>query len=92
LWVALEAHAERIERLCLQQVGVRFEIVDDEWGRGLSLLLPLSQRDHAVRVLVRPKEVRYYAILAGDVFEIENPDPSLDRAVYLLLAELAGRF
>lgn len=92
LWTALEAHAERIERLCLQQAGVRFEVIDDEWGRGLSLLLPLAQRDNAIRVLVRPKEVRYYAILAGDVFEIESPDPCLDRAVYLLLAELAGRF
>jgi proteasome lid subunit RPN8/RPN11 len=91
LWPALEAHAERIERLCRQQTGVRFEMVEDEWGLGLALVLPLAERDHAIRVLVRSKEVRYYVILAGDVFEIENPDPAMDRAVYLLLAELAGR-
>jgi proteasome lid subunit RPN8/RPN11 len=91
LWPALEAHAPRIDRLARQQVGLRFEVADDDWGPSLVLHIPLAEAESAVRVLVRPKEVRYYLVRSGEVYEVDHADACLDRGVYLLLAEVAAR-
>jgi proteasome lid subunit RPN8/RPN11 len=91
IWPTLEFHAERIDRLCRQQAGMRFDVVSDEWGTGLLLTLPLAEPGDALRVLVRPKEVRYYLIRRGELLEVGHHDDCLDRGVYLLLAELAAR-
>jgi proteasome lid subunit RPN8/RPN11 len=90
-WPTLEAHAERIERLYRQQAGLRFEVTADEWGPGLILTLPLAEASDSLRVVVRPKGVRYYVVQDGAVFEVQHHDDHLDRGVYLLLAELAAR-
>jgi len=91
VWPTLEAHARRIDRLFRQQTGVRVEVASDEWGPGLVLTIPLAERDDAIRVVIRPKEVRYYAVLGGEVLEVEHHDDQVDRGVYLLMAELASR-
>jgi hypothetical protein len=91
LWLVLEAHAERIERLYKQQAVMRFEVTSDEWGPGLVLTLPLAESGDAVRVLVRQKEVRYYVVRGGEVFAVDHSDDCIDRGVYLLLAELSAR-
>lgn len=91
IWTTLELHAERIERLYRQQSGMRFEVVCDKWGPGLLLLLPLADPGDALRVLIRPKEVRYYLVRGGELLEVQHHDDCLDRGVYLLLAELAAR-
>jgi proteasome lid subunit RPN8/RPN11 len=91
IWPTLEVHAERIDRLYRQQAGLRFEVVSDEWGPGLILTLPLAGSGDAVRVVVRPKEVRYYVVRDGGLFEAQHHDDYVDRGVYLLLAELAAR-
>ena len=91
LWPTLEAHAERIHRLYLQQAGMRFEVTSDEKGPGLLLTLPLADDGKAVRVLVRRKEVRYYVLRGGELLAVQFNDDYVDRGVYLLLAELAGR-
>jgi len=91
LWPALEEHAARIDRLCRQQAGVRFEVVEDDLGPGLVLTIPLANPGDAVRVLLRTKEVRFYVVQGGEVYEVDHADACLDRSVYLLLAELAAR-
>lgn len=91
IWPTLEVHAERIERLYRQQAGMRFEVTNDEWGPGLILTLPLAQGGASVRVVVRPKGVRYYVVTDGEVLEVQHHDEMVDRGVYLLLAELAAR-
>jgi hypothetical protein len=91
IWPALEQHAERIDRLYRQQAGMRFEVTADEWGPGLILVLPLADNGNAVRVVVRPKEVRYYVVWKGELLEVQHHDDYVDRGVYLLLAELAAR-
>jgi hypothetical protein len=91
IWPALEQHAERIDRLYRQQAGMRFEVTADEWGPGLILVLPLAESGSAVRVVVRPKEVRYYVVWGGELMEVQHHDDYVDRGVYLLLAELAAR-
>jgi proteasome lid subunit RPN8/RPN11 len=91
LWPTLEAHAERIDRLYRQLAGVRFEVMNDEWGPALALTVPLAAAGEAVRVVVRRKEVRYYVVRGEEVFEVQHRDDFVDRGVFLLLAELAGR-
>jgi proteasome lid subunit RPN8/RPN11 len=91
IWPTLEVHAERIERLYRQQVGVRFEVTSDSWGPGLILTLPLAEGGASVRVVVRSKGVRFYLATGGEVLEVQHHDDLVDRGVYLLLAELAAR-
>jgi hypothetical protein len=91
IWPTLEVHAERIERLYRQQVGVRFEVTADEWGPGLILTLPLAEGGDSVRVVVRHKGVRFYVERGGAVLEVQHQDDLVDHGVYLLLAELAAR-
>jgi proteasome lid subunit RPN8/RPN11 len=90
-WPTLEAHASRIERLYRQQAGLRLDVLSDEWGPGLALTIPLADRGDAIRVVIRAKEVRYYAVLGGEVLEVGQQDDQIDRGVYLLMAELASR-
>jgi proteasome lid subunit RPN8/RPN11 len=92
LWPALEAHAERIDRLYRQVAGLRFEVISDERGPGLVLTLPLAAGGEAIRVLVRQKEVRYYVLLGGETMAVDVNEDCVDRGVYLLLAEVAARF
>jgi proteasome lid subunit RPN8/RPN11 len=91
LWPALEEHAERIDRLYRQQAHLTFEVAMEHRGPALVLNLPLAEPDHAVRVLVRNKEVRYLVRLGDDLLEVDHCDDCIDRGVYLLLAELAAR-
>jgi hypothetical protein len=92
VWPTLEAHAERLERLYRQQAGLRFEVVvDDEQGPGLGVTVPLAGNGDAIRVVLRPTEVRYFLEREGEVLEVEHQDDYVDRGVYLLLAELAAR-
>ncbi len=91
LWPTLEAHARRIDFLYRQVGGVRFEATNDEHGPGLMLTLPLAVGGEAVCVMVRRKEVRYHVLRGGELAVADVNDDRIDRGVYQLLAELAGR-
>jgi hypothetical protein len=92
VWEVLEAHAERLERLHRQQAGIRFEVVTDGVeGPGLMLTLPLAGNGDAVRVVLRPKSVRYFVEREGELLQVDHQDEYVDRGVYLLLAELSAR-
>jgi hypothetical protein len=90
IWATLERHAEQLERLVRQQIGVQFQAISDDWGPGLVVHIPLAERGDAIRVLIRPKEVRYYLVRNGEHLEVEHSEAQVDRGVYLLLAELAA--
>jgi hypothetical protein len=92
VWEILETHAERLERLYRQQTGTRFEVVTDGVeGPGLMLTLPLAGNGDAVRVVLRPKSVRYFVEREGELLQVDHQDDYVDRGVYLLLAELSAR-
>ncbi len=91
LWPTLETHARRMDRLYRQATGVRFEVLNDERGPGLMLTLPLATGGEAVCVMVRRKEVRYHVLRGGELAVADVNDDCIDRGVYQLLAELAGR-
>jgi proteasome lid subunit RPN8/RPN11 len=91
IWPTLETHAARLDRLYRQQAGMRFAVTSEDEAPGLLVTVPLAERGGAVRVLLRPKEVRYYAVQGGEAAEVDLHEPCVDRGIYLLLAELASR-
>lgn len=91
VWPAVEAFADRLERLAQQQAKVRFEITDGHKEPALAVTVGLAEPGKAVRVVIEGKEVRYYYEADGAVFQADLPDAAPDQGVYLLLAELAAR-
>jgi hypothetical protein len=91
VWAALEAHAEPLDRLCRQQAGVVFEVTSSERGPALAVNIPLANAGDKIRVLLQEKEVRYYLLRNGEPLRADPREARVDRAVYLLLAELATR-
>jgi hypothetical protein len=91
IWSVIERHAERLDRLCRQQAGVRFEMVSTQTGSALVVRLPLSVPGSEVKIILHEKEEHFYVAQNGRTFEVKPEDDHVDRAVYLLLAELAGQ-
>ena len=91
VWPVIEVHAERLERLCLQQKGVTFTVTGTQEEPGLALTLPLAEPHRAMQVVVTAKEVHYYIQRDGQMYAVESMDHRIDRGVYLLLAELAAQ-
>jgi proteasome lid subunit RPN8/RPN11 len=91
VWTVIEAHADRLDRLCRQQAGVSFEVVAGKLGPALAVRVPLAEPGRAIRVLLEDKEVHYYLLRDGQPLLAEPRDPRIDRAIYLLLAELAAQ-
>jgi len=86
----LDSHLrrERLERLARQQVGLTCDVLKTEEGARLLLTLPLGGR-RSLRVVLGA-QARFLLSDGDDVAELAAPDPRLDRAVYLLLAELTA--
>lgn len=90
VWRAIEAHAERLERLYRQLAGLTFEVVASASGPRLVLNVPLPELDGAVRVFLHEKEVRYYVTRGEELLATDLLEDRVDRGIYLLLAELAA--
>jgi hypothetical protein len=91
VWPIVEAHAERLERLFCQQAGMACDVAASAGSKALVVTVPLAEPNSAVRVLLRPKEVRYFVVRDGDVFAVDGPSEHIDQGVYLLMAELAAQ-
>jgi proteasome lid subunit RPN8/RPN11 len=91
VWSVLEEHAERLDRLYRQQVGVTCSVMEGEKEPTLIVTVPLAEPGDAIRVLLRPKDVRYFVLRGGEVFAADSPADSVDQAVYLLMAALAAQ-
>jgi proteasome lid subunit RPN8/RPN11 len=91
VWSVIETHADRLDRLYRQQSGVTFEVAEGEKGPALSVKVPLAKSAHALQILLEGKEVRYYWLRDGEPLEVDPKEARIDRAVYLLLAELASQ-
>jgi hypothetical protein len=53
--------------------------------------VPLAETGHALRVLLEGKEGRYFWVRDGELLLVDPKEARIDRAVYLLLAELAAK-
>ncbi len=86
LWETLERHAETLDGLCRQLAQVTFEVVPGE--RSLAFRLPVADADETLRVLLHPGGARFFLDRGGELIAIDPREPQLDRAVFLVLAEL----
>ena len=91
VWGEIEAHAERLDRLARQQNRVRFDVVAGQDKPALAVTVPLADPGRAVQAVLEGKEVRYFLLQGDDLMAATLQEPSVDRGVYLLLAELANR-
>src|SRR5262249_23517098 len=91
IWQTIEAHAERLDRVYRQQVGITFEVVSGKQGPALAMNVPLAEPGDAVRVILEGKDVYYYLTRNSDVLAADSHESRVDRGIYLLLAELAAQ-
>lgn len=89
LWDLLEERADELERLCVQQAKVSFEVMSRPHGKTLAVSLPLAD-GAALKVLLDGRETKYLVQQRSGLAEVDPAEPRLDRAVYLILAELCG--
>jgi proteasome lid subunit RPN8/RPN11 len=89
VWSILEAHAGRLDRLCRQQAGVTFEVAAGKQGPALAVKVPVAEPGSGIQVLLEEREAQYFVLRQGQLALADPHEARVDRAVYLLLAELA---
>jgi hypothetical protein len=89
VWPTLEAHAERLDRLCRRLARVRLEVIPDGDHPELHVVIPL-EGDDSIRVVLCGDSVTYCLIRKEQWLVSDHPDPNLERGVYQLLAQLAN--
>ena len=90
VWSTIEAYAEQLERLFCQHAGATMDVAAGQRGPALSLTLPLVEPERRVCVVMEGNEVRYFLADGNDLSWVRTHETRVDRAVYLLLAELAA--
>lgn len=85
IWPTLEANAPALERLCRLFARVQFDRVED----ALAVNIALPEPKNALRVLLKGSEARYYWERGGELTAVDPREPHMERAVFLILAELA---
>jgi proteasome lid subunit RPN8/RPN11 len=91
VWDMLETHALSLERLSRQQAGVKFDVVATNSGKALAVNVKLADGDSGLRLVLESDRVQYYLMREDDLIEVNPREPDVERAVYLILAELAGQ-
>ncbi len=89
LWSTIESHATPLLRLCRQFARVQLDVLDDGLQKLLNVKIPLAQHNQQLRLLLTDTQARYYLERQGNLIAIDPHEAALDRAVYLILAELA---
>ncbi len=85
IWPTLEANAAPLERLLRLFKRVEFDYAKD----GLAVKIALAGPQNGLRVLLKGSEARYYWERGGELIAVDPREPQLERAVFLILAELA---
>jgi hypothetical protein len=91
VWEVIETHAAALDRLCVQQTRVTFEVVDGNEGKALVANLPLAEKGTSIRLMMEKSEVHYFVQQHGALSAVDPDEEAVDRAVYLIFAELARR-
>lgn len=88
-WPVLEAHAAGLDRLFRQLSGVSLEGVPGRPEPTLALNVKLAEPGDSLRVLLERERIQYIVNREGDLCAVEPQASGLERALYLILAELA---
>ena len=91
IWLTIERYADQLDRLCRQQAGVAFRVVEGPDGPALGVDVKLAEPGTALRLVIRGKEAQYYLVRGDELLSVDPNEERVDRGVYLLLAELAGQ-
>lgn len=88
LWPVIEQYAEPLDVLAQQLARVTFEALPEKPGPALAVRVPVAESEALLRVVLHPDRVEYYVERDGELTALDPQEPELDRAVYLILAEL----
>jgi proteasome lid subunit RPN8/RPN11 len=89
VWETIEQHAIPLDALCEQLAKVTFEVVSAE--HVLLVRVGVAGGKDVVQLLLHHDEVRLFLDRGGVLSAIDPEEPQIDRAVFLILAELARR-
>jgi len=90
IWDVIETHADALDCLCRQQAGIAFEMAVGTNGPALRVELPLAEKGNTLQVVLDGENVHFFVDDQGMVSAVDPDEEAVDRAVYLILAELAG--
>ena len=86
-WPTIETHAKPLENLCLQMARVSFHVA----SQSLHVRIGRPQPGDSILLVLAESEPTCYVQQSGELFQVDLDEPLLDRAVYLLMAELAKK-
>ncbi len=92
VWELLETHARVLNRLYRQLAGVRCEATGAESGPSLAVHISLPEPNQQLHLLLKEAQARYYWERGGALIAVDPHEPHVDRAVFLILAELAKEY
>jgi len=88
-WTTIETYAEPLNRLHRQLASVHFGIMTEDGQNLVNVTISLAEKNQQVRLLLSETDVRYYWEKEGDMIAVDPLETNIERAVYLILAELA---
>lgn len=91
VWDIVERHALSLDRLSRQQANVTFQTVNGKMDAALLVTVRLADADSGLRVILDKSGVQYYLVRQDHLIEVAPHEEDVERAVYLILAELAGQ-
>jgi proteasome lid subunit RPN8/RPN11 len=88
-WNLIETHAEPLNRLCRQLRSVHLDVVHEGPNKLLVVKIALGAAHQQLRLLLSEGQARYYWDRQGELIAVDPHEGTMERAVYLILAELA---
>lgn len=89
VWDLIETHARCLNRLFRQLAKVRCEVAQEQSTPMLAVHVDLPEQKQCLRLLLSEAAARYYWDRDGALIAIDPHEPQVDRAVFMILAELA---
>ena len=90
VWEIIEKLAEPLDRLCRQMARVTFEVTQQAERRALAAKVSLLEKDDFLRIVLERDETRYFVQHDGMLNAVDPEEENVERAVYLILAELTN--
>jgi proteasome lid subunit RPN8/RPN11 len=90
VWEIIEKHAVALDRLCRQLARVTFDVVHESESAALSVKVSLPDKDDFLQIVLGSDETRYFVRHDGMVNAVDPEEEDLERAAYLILAEVAN--